>query len=191
MKKIAFVFIIALLAACGEVTSKEEKVSIVYNDTRESANSDVFNSQFNLFLHRYYDLKNAFIKEQITVIDAAADSLSISIKSIPINELKADSTKKAAQILIESIQAELIGLKGETDIEEKRKAFQMVGEQLLVFIQKVQYDKEIIYNQYCPMAMDNNGASWLSNSADIQNPYLPKTMLECGEVKDTLNFFIK
>lgn len=123
MKKIAFVFIIALLAACGEVTSKEEKVSIVYNDTRESANSDVFNSQFNLFLHRYYDLKNAFIKEQITVIDAAADSLSISIKSIPINELKADSTKKAAQILIESIQAELIGLKERLILKKSAKHF--------------------------------------------------------------------
>ncbi len=191
MRNIAFVSMILLFVACGEPTLTEEKVSIVYDNTRESANSDLFNTQFNLFLHRYYDLKNTFIKEQIPAIDAAADSLSNSIKAIPIKELKADSVQKAAQILIESIQAELIGLKGESDIEEKRKAFQMLGEQLLVLIQKVQYDKEIIYNQYCPMAMDNNGASWLSNSADIQNPYLPKTMLECGEVKDTLNFFVK
>jgi len=180
MRHIAFVSMILLFVACGEPTLTEEKVSIVYDNTRESANSDLFNTQFNLFLHRYYDLKNTFIKEQISAIDAAADSLSNSIKAIPIKELKADSVQKASQILIESIQAELIGLKGETDIEEKRKAFQMVGEQLLVLIQKVQYDKEIIYNQYCPMAMGNNGASWLSNSADIQNPYLPKTILECG-----------
>jgi Cu(I)/Ag(I) efflux system membrane fusion protein len=166
-------------------------VSIVYDNTRESANSAQFNRQFNLFLHSYYDLKDAFIKEQLADIDAKADSLAKLINLIPLKELKLDSTKNAAQILIESIQAELKGLKGETDIEEKRKAFQMIGEQLLVLIQTVHYDYEIIYNQYCPMAMNDNGATWLSNSSDIKNPYLPTTMLTCGEVKDTLNFTVK
>lgn len=191
MKNFGLGLLLVLLAACGEPTLTEEKVSVVYDTTRESANSPVFNSQFSLFLNSYFNLKDAFIKEQINAIDAAADSVAILIKAVPLKELKADSTQKAAQILIESIQAELIGLKGETDIEEKRKAFQMLGEQLLVLIQTVQYDRQIIYNQYCPMAMDNNGATWLSNSAEIQNPYLPKTMLECGEVKDTLNYFVK
>lgn len=191
MKNFGLGLLLVLFAACGENLLKEEKVSIVYNTTRESANSDVFNSQFSLFLNSYFNLKDAFIKEQINAIDAAADSVAKLSKAIPLKELKADSTQKTAQILIESIQAELIGLKGETDIEEKRKAFQMLGEQLLVLIQTVQYDRQIIYNQYCPMAMDNNGATWLSNTAEIQNPYLPKTMLECGEVKDTLNYFVK
>ncbi|HQS24741.1 MAG: hypothetical protein B7Y11_09225 [Sphingobacteriia bacterium 24-36-13] len=191
MKNFGLGLLLVLFAACGENLLKEEKVSIVYNTTRVSANSDVFNSQFSLFLNSYFNLKDAFIKEQINAIDAAADSVSKLSKAIPLKELKADSTQKTAQILIESIKAELIGLKGETDIEEKRKAFQMLGEQLLVLIQTVQYDRQIIYNQYCPMAMDNNGATWLSNKAEIQNPYLPKTMLECGEVKDTLNYFVK
>lgn len=191
MKNFGLGLLLVLFAACGENLLKEEKVSIVYNTTRESANSDVFNSQFSLFLNSYFNLKDAFIKEQISSIDAAADSVAKLSKAIPLKELKADSTQKTAQILIESIQAELIGLKGETDIEEKRKAFQMLGEQILVLIQTVQFDRQIIYNQYCPMAMDNNGATWLSNTAEIQNPYLPKTMLECGEVKDTLNYFVK
>lgn len=177
MKNFGLGLLLVLLAACGEPTLTEEKVSIVYDTTRESANSAVFNSQFSLFLNSYFNLKDAFIKEQIIAIDAAADSVAKLIKAVPLKELKADSTQKTAQILIESIQAELIGLKGETDIEEKRKAFQMLGEQLLVLIQTVQYDRQIIYNQYCPMAMDNNGATWLSNSSEIQNPYLPKTIL--------------
>lgn len=191
MKNFGLGLLLVLFAACGENLLKEEKVSIVYDTTRVSANSDAFNSQFSLFLNSYFNLKDAFIKEQINAIDAAADSVAKLSKAISLKELKADSTQKTAQILIESIQAELIGLKGETDIEEKRKAFQMLGEQLLVLIQTVQYDRQIIYNQYCPMAMDNNGATWLSNTAEIQNPYLPKTMLECGEVKDTLNYFVK
>jgi Cu(I)/Ag(I) efflux system membrane fusion protein len=191
MKNILFVSLLGLLVACGPNPPKAEKQADLQITKGVSINSDQFNSQFKLFLHSYYDLKDAFIKEELVAIDANADSLAKQINQIPIKELKLDSTQKAAQILIESIQAELKGLKGETDIEEKRKAFQMIGEQLLALIQTVQYDYEIIYNQYCPMAMNDNGATWLSNSADIKNPYLPKTMLECGEVKDTLNNLVK
>lgn len=191
MKKIAFILIFGLLAACGDNLKQEEKVAEVTVNNKVSVNSDQFNNQFSLFLHSYYALKEAFINEQLVAIDANSDSLAKIISTVPIKELKSDSTQKAAQIMIESIQSELKGLKGETDIEEKRKAFQMIGEQILVLMQTVQYDYEIVYNQYCPMAMDNNGATWLSNSADIKNPYLPKTMLECGEVKDTLNFLAK
>jgi Cu(I)/Ag(I) efflux system membrane fusion protein len=191
MKNIAFVLLLGLLVACSANYPKEEKQTNLPIARGGSVNTAEFNTQFNLFLHSYYNLKDAFINEQITAIDAAGDSLTKLIAVIPIKQLKSDTTQKAAQLLIESIQAELKGLKGETDIEEKRKAFQMIGEQLLALIQTVQYDYEIIYNQYCPMAMENNGATWLSNSTDIQNPYLPKTMLECGEVKDTLNFFLK
>ncbi|PJE46914.1 MAG: hypothetical protein CUR34_05120 [Sediminibacterium sp.] len=191
MKNIFLVSLIGLLVACGTNPPKEEIQANLQNVNGVSINSDQFNSQFKQFLHSYYDLKDAFIKEEMVAINATADSLAKQINQILIKELKSDSTQKAAQILIESIKAELIGLKGETDIEEKRKAFQMIGEQLLVLIQTVQYDNEIIYSQFCPMAMNDNGATWLSNSADIKNPYLPKTMLECGEVKDTLNNAVK
>lgn len=191
MKNIFLVSLIGLLVACDSNPPKEEKQANLQIENGVSINSDQFNSQFKQFLHSYYDLKDAFIKEEMVAIDATADSLAKQINQILIKELKSDSTQKAAQILIESIQGELKGLKGETDIEEKRKAFQMIGEQLLVLIQTVQYDNEIIYSQFCPMAMNDNGATWLSNSADIKNPYLPKTMLECGEVKDTLNITVK
>jgi Cu(I)/Ag(I) efflux system membrane fusion protein len=43
-----------------------------------------------------------------------------------------------------------------------------------------------VYHQYCPMAFNDKGAYWLSNEAEIKNPYFGKKMLECGEVKDSL-----
>jgi len=39
-----------------------------------------------------------------------------------------------------------------------------------------------IYKQYCPMAFDNTGASWLSASSDIMNPYFGDKMLRCGRI---------
>jgi membrane fusion protein, copper/silver efflux system len=42
--------------------------------------------------------------------------------------------------------------------------------------------EEVVYHQYCPMAFDDEGGYWLSSEEQIQNPYLPETMLMCGEV---------
>ena len=42
------------------------------------------------------------------------------------------------------------------------------------------------YYQFCPMALNNEGAFWLSESADIRNPYFGSDMLTCGETRDTI-----
>jgi Cu(I)/Ag(I) efflux system membrane fusion protein len=40
----------------------------------------------------------------------------------------------------------------------------------------------VVWHQYCPMAFDNTGATWLNRREQIENPYLPETMAGCGEV---------
>jgi Cu(I)/Ag(I) efflux system membrane fusion protein len=44
----------------------------------------------------------------------------------------------------------------------------------------------VVYHQYCPMALDSDGAAWLSRNEQIQNPYTPDTMPGCGEVIDSI-----
>lgn len=44
-----------------------------------------------------------------------------------------------------------------------------------------------VYYQHCPMALDNKGAFWLSDSKDIRNPYLDMAMLTCGSNKEVIN----
>jgi membrane fusion protein, copper/silver efflux system len=41
-----------------------------------------------------------------------------------------------------------------------------------------------VYRQFCPMAFDDKGAFWLSESDEILNPYFGDMMLNCGEVTD-------
>jgi len=36
------------------------------------------------------------------------------------------------------------------------------------------------------MAMNDKGASWLSASKQIKNPYFGEKMMTCGEVKETI-----
>ncbi len=191
MKYLVSVSFAIILIACGEQKKVDENQADPVIASNNSNHSDTFNTAFSVSLSAYYALKDAFIEENISKVDTAAYQFSKKLSVIPLNEIIQDSIKSEARILTESIQAELIGLKGETLLEEKRKAFQLLTEQMTALIKKVQFDREVIYYQYCPMAMDDNGAAWLSASSEIKNPYLPTSMLECGEVKDTLNIVRK
>jgi Cu(I)/Ag(I) efflux system membrane fusion protein len=47
-------------------------------------------------------------------------------------------------------------------------------------------DHSAWFVQFCPMAFDNTGASWLAPSEEISNPYFGAMMLRCGEVRQQL-----
>jgi Fe-S oxidoreductase len=112
--------------------------------------------------------------------------------SLKLGELKADSAiVLTARSGAESMSDELKGLLGEKVIEEKRKSFYTLSEQLYDLIRTVQYDKGVVYHENCPAAFNNAGATWLSNVRDSKNPYLPVTKPDCGEVTDSLNFGAK
>lgn len=71
-------------------------------------------------------------------------------------------------------------------IEEVRKAFQTVSDEMIAITNSFKPNDKIIYIEHCPMANENKGADWLSLEKEIKNPYFGKKMLKCGEVKTTI-----
>ncbi|MBA4167053.1 MAG: DUF3347 domain-containing protein, partial [Chitinophagaceae bacterium] len=45
---------------------------------------------------------------------------------------------------------------------------------------------QTLYQDFCPMYNDEKGASWLSETKEIQNPYMGQKMTTCGSVKEEL-----
>jgi hypothetical protein len=43
-----------------------------------------------------------------------------------------------------------------------------------------------VYHDFCPMANDDKGALWVSEVADIKNPYFGASMLTCGSVEEEI-----
>ena len=39
-----------------------------------------------------------------------------------------------------------------------------------------------LYEAYCPMANNNEGAIWISSKEEISNPYMGSSMPKCGKV---------
>lgn len=189
MKNLAFYLILLVFCACNSIDQKALLANESMAITGKSAQSEAFNQSFKKVLYAYYELKDQFVAEDDSAIQQCANHLLVAVDSILIIEFKGDSAvKSTVQSYIDGMAAEMKGLLGEKDLESKRKSLQMVSEQLYDLIRMVQFDQEKIYHEYCPMAFNNDGATWLSNSLIIRNPYLPKTMLNCGEVRDSIDF---
>ncbi len=114
-------------------------------------------------LSEYLNLKDALVGDNLTDAIASAKKMAIELKS---NSGLKDEVNK----IIKS-----------TDIESARIAFQSISIILIDAASKNHYSKTL-YVQFCPMADNNKGASWLSLSDEIRNPYFGASMLYCGEV---------
>ena len=73
-----------------------------------------------------------------------------------------------------------------SDVEKIREALSPLSDQLYYTLAKFQVETGG-FRQFCPMAFDNQGAFWLSDSEEVLNPYFGDKMLTCGSVKEKLN----
>ena len=72
------------------------------------------------------------------------------------------------------------------EINEQRTAFLELSAELEEVMSGAISSGEL-YKQYCPMAFDGKGGSWLSASKEIRNPFYGDKMLKCGRVTDTIS----
>lgn len=188
MKNLFVVGVLIALVSCGTTDKKAEETK-KDEPLTQSKNSPEFNAAFGALLDNYYHLKDGLVLSNDTIANTYAALLINNADSLKLTGITADTTiVETAKGYIETISAEAKGLIGEKNIEEKRKSFQMISDNMFDLVRTVRYDRGKIYHQFCPMAFNDQGAFWLSQSSDIKNPYFGKKMLTCGEVKDTLNF---
>ncbi len=139
-------------------------------------------------LQSYYDMKDAFVKSDTGLVNKTAALFAGKLQAVNMEDIKADTTLvQLAEQLKTTINGEIDQLTAEPGIAVKRKTFQSVSDHLYDLLRTVRYNGSKVYQQYCPMAFENTGAAWLSNSTEIQNPYFGNKMLTCGELRDSLS----
>lgn len=160
---------------------KADPYSIQSNDTG-------FRLDFNNQFIAYLQMKEAFIKSDTALINRTAQQYDSILLKLDFDAIEAaEPIKMQADVLAGTISRELEALQLEPLLEDKRRSFQMVSDVLFDLMRTIRYTGSKIYKHYCPMAFNNNGAYWLSNSSNVVNPYFGEPMLHCGEVIDSLN----
>ncbi len=195
MKKLVLLAILVALAGFVAYKLFWEKKPVV-TETKDqplriAKNTGVFNTAFSGVLGDYYSLKDSLVEWDTAGVDHKALDLARKADSLPFKEMKADSILVVtAKSLALSVANEARGLAEETNIEQKRRAFNMLTDEMYNLVRAVHYDGQIIYHIRCPMAFnDSEEGFWLTNSNRVVNPYLgrrhPKfgaKMAGCGEI---------
>lgn len=134
--------------------------------------NDTSTSGYQL-LNAYYELKDALVSSNEKVAAENAQKFIIAINNTNKETIKDD----ARTALLKDATA----ISNSKNLEQQRKKFAALSENMLVLAQKVKLSAEPVYQQYCPMKK----ASWLSNDKAVKNPYYGSAMLTCGTVKAT------
>ncbi|MEO5944114.1 MAG: DUF3347 domain-containing protein [Ferruginibacter sp.] len=159
--------------------------------------SDAFNNSINTVVDNYLSLKDAFVEADTAMVKVKANAFMAALNNVDTIELKKDTA-----LVFETVTATLGDIKSnaesllkQTDITEMRRDFSSMTDVMYpTFFIAIKYEGQKLYLDNCPMAFnDSIPANWISNSAEIVNPYLGKKhpvyhagMLGCGEVKDSI-----
>jgi Cu(I)/Ag(I) efflux system membrane fusion protein len=133
----------------------------------------------------YDELKNAFVDSNSGKAAQAAKRLVDGMHKLDMKLIGAGEMNdwKDFSTLVETESANIIG---NSDVDMQRVSFAPLSNGFYKIL-KMYGSSQPVYYQYCPMAFDNKGAYWLSESKKISNPYFGQAMLTCGETKEVIN----
>jgi len=143
-----------------------------------------FSGNVSEVVTQYFKLKNALVKDQIAPAKSAGNDMSQVLAKVDASKFKG-SEKTAWETLNNKLRDALAKVKGAKDIAELRKHFEQVSTEVIFLTENYGVNQDLVYKDYCPMAFNNKGAYWLSETKEITNPYFGASMLACGEVKQT------
>lgn len=176
----SFIFVMMLLislfsSACN---GGKKNTDVAINtpaevEAEKEATPDSFDAAFTdglteAIFQDYLHLRTAFTNSDTEEATAAARELTERLTEEQPEALA------AAQSIVDA-----------GDLEQQRDAFSDLTVALEPLF-KNGLTEGVIYKQHCPMAFNNAGADWFSDSKQIRNPYFGEKMLSCGKVVETI-----
>lgn len=143
--------------------------------------NNTFKTQLTDVVNNYFLLKNAFVESDAAEVKKEAQKVNRSLKNVNMSLLKDEPHHQWMEIE-NNVSSSLSSVLKTNEIEEQRKHFEIISEALINAAELFGVNIDWVYVQFCPMAFDDKGASWLSESENIRNPYFGDMMLTCGEV---------
>jgi len=126
-------------------------------------------------LPAYYSVKDALVASDAARARKEAGSLLLALTKVSSSKLP-----EADQEALEIARVKAAALNKTTNLTEQRELFDDLSKSLIQMARTTKPGKTFV--QFCPMAADGKGASWLSDKKEIRNPYYGSKMLTCGKV---------
>ena len=145
-------------------------------------NSDIEKS-FQPVINAYINLKDALIQSDINLASIKSEDFRKTLDEIPVSQR--EQTHNYWSVLHKTSK----GINENVSLKHQRKQFQIISDKLIEMVKNFDEVNSKLFVQFCPMADNNNGASWLSKEEKVLNPYFGDKMLKCGSVKEVIKEF--
>jgi membrane fusion protein, copper/silver efflux system len=146
--------------------------------------SQAFRKQITDVAYAYFEVKNALVNDNPEAAAKASGKVIAALKLTDMALLEGKAHEHW-MILLKPLNESSQMIASTVDIEEQREQFNVLSEHIIEMTESFGLEIDRAYKQFCPMAFDDKGAFWLSESEEILNPYFGDMMLRCGEVKET------
>ena len=180
------------LSACNSDNKTSEK-EVIKNDTTQNNSSamssnnrdESVDGSMREMVTQYLQIKNALANDNGKDAAAAGNAFAESMEKMGKTTLSTEKKKAWDKVSDDAKEmAEHIGKNGDK-LEHQREHFDMLSNDMYDMV-KTFGAGQPLYKDFCPMYNNKKGAIWLSETKEIKNPYLGKSMPTCGSVKEEL-----
>jgi len=147
--------------------------------------TNTFKNQLEQVFNAYIKLKDGFVGDDSSAASAAAKELLSAMKKVDMKQLTDHEAHNHWMTISKEVSGSASSISEISDIEEQRSHFKHLSAHLSKGVKLFGVNQKV-YEQFCPMADNNNGAYWLSLDEAIKNPYLGAKMLTCGDNKTVI-----
>jgi hypothetical protein len=176
-------------SACnGSSTSSKENSATgdtAATQSQSSATETKSNSQLKDLTTAYLQLKNGLVNDNGNDAASGGKAFNEALAKVDKSSMSAEQKKSFEDVADDAKEmAEHIG-ENAGKIEHQREHFDMLSKDMYDLV-KTFGAGQTLYQDLCPMYNNNKGATWLSETKEIKNPYMGKKQPTCGSVKEEL-----
>ncbi len=186
--------LVVMIASCSgkktETAEHDDQEHAAATETPAATEIKVFENvdasvktQINGLLANYFAVNKALIEDNNDGAKKEAKSLTDNLTKFDMSKLEGEQMD-FYHIQLAKISESLKGISESVDIEESRTQLSKVSEGMYALAKAYHSNDSELYYQFCPMAKNNEGAYWISDTKEIVNPYMGQRMPTCGVTKE-------
>lgn len=173
------------------VNNQKDSLQTVSITLPDSVNNSVAST-----LSAYYSFKSTLVEADSLSALSSVETLLKTTNNIEFRGVQDSLLRSKLLLNTDSLKKAVQSAQQIATLAGKRIQLNNITHHLYALLKNMEYHKSTVFYQKCPMAFnDNQEGFWLSNMAEIENPYLGKKhptyqsgMLHCGEIVDSISF---
>ena len=190
---ISFILAFALLASCNSTSDEKKESKVPDTSVDQQAKTAASGTSKNMenmnplsgILVSYLQMKNAFALDNDKDASIAGNNMVKAFANFNTTGLTTAQSKKYNDIRDDAKEhAEHIGMNA-GNIKHQREHFEMLSKDVYELVKSMGAGQKLYYD-HCPMYNGGKEANWISETKEINNPYLGKSMPTCGTVTEEI-----